>query len=174
METINSKIIRSESSKAALLFGLISGGYILITCLLANTSVGGIINYILQIGKIVGCILLMKYCMTKLKSSYEGVEKKELIKYGILIALFSAIITAIVSYCTYKYIFPDIITTAMDSIYASLQSGLDSNSLAIMQSMEQNMPSIQMIGQLVYCFLYGWILSLILAPRVAPNDIFKN
>ena len=174
METINSKIIRSEPSNAALLFGLISGGYILISCLIANTSIGGIISSILQIGKIVGCILLMKYCMTKLKSSYEGVEKRELVKYGTLIALFSAIITAVVSYCAYEYIFPDIITTAMDSLYASLQSNLDSNSLALMQSMEQNMPSIQMVGQLVYCFLYGWILSLILAPRIAPNNIFEN
>lgn len=173
METINSKIIRSESSKAALLFGLISGGYILISCLIANTSIGSILSSILQIGKIVGCILLMKYCMTKLKSSYEGVEKRELVKYGTLIALFSAIITAIVSYCAYEYIFPDIITTAMDSIYSSLPD-LDSNTLALMQNMEQNMPSIQMVGQLVYCFLYGWGLSLILAPRIAPNDIFKD
>ena len=102
METINKKIISSEAGRAALLFGLISGGFILVNFLLADIKFGNVISSVLNVAKIVGCILLMKYFMVKLKGSYEGVGRKQLVRYGTLIALFSAIITAIVAYCAYQ------------------------------------------------------------------------
>lgn len=175
METINKKIISSEAGRAALLFGLISGGFILVNFLLAGIKFGNVISSVLNVAKIVGCILLMKYFMVKLKGSYEGVGRKQLVRYGTLIALFSAIITAIVAYCAYQYIFPETVTTMMDELFEQMGSMLDSNSRNALLAVEGNMASLQMVSMLIYCFLYGWILSLILAPRIAwDNTPFED
>lgn len=175
METINKKIISSEAGRTALLFGLISGGFILVNFLLAEIKFGNVISSVLNVAKIIGCILLMKHFMVKLKGSYEGVGRKQLVRYGTLIALFSAIITAIVAYCAYQYIFPETVTAMMDGLFEQMGSMLDSNSRNALLAVEGNMASIQMASMLFYCFLYGWILSLILAPRIAgDNTPFDN
>ena len=63
----------------------------------------------------------------------------------------------------------------MDKLHAQMGSMLDSNSRNALLAVEGNMASLQMVSMLIYCFLYGWILSLILAPRIAwDNTPFED
>lgn len=177
METINNKIISNEASRTALWFGLISGGFVLLSLPLSatgKTAVNILVN-ILSLAKLVGCIWLMRYMMQKLKSSYEGVGKRELVRYGTRIALFSAIITAAVTYVSYQYLFQGAVTTIFDNMYISLQqSGLDANTAELLNILESKYATYSTLGTLLWCFVYGWILSRILAPRIAPDSIFED
>lgn len=170
METIDKKIISNEASRSAIPFGVISGGYIILSQVLKIQAV----LYILDLAKFVGLILLMKYCMQNLCCRYEGVDSRSLKRYGTLIALFSAIITAVVTYVTYQHIFPDAVTAMWDEVYAQMGSSLDENSRIALQWAEANFAPVVTISQFVWCLFYGWILSLILAPRIAPSDPFKE
>lgn len=175
MEQINKNILTAEAGKAAVYFGLISGGFIIINFLCTGWGAfGSILTSLLSIGKIVGCIWLMVYMMKRLKANYEGVHKRELVSYGTLIALFSAIITAVVTYISYKYLFADSITAIMDELYVQLRSMMSADMVSRMVEMESSMAVYSMMGNLIWCFLYGWILSLIAAPRIAPENIFED
>ncbi len=170
METIDKKIISNEASRSAILFGVISGGYIILSQVLKIQA----ILYILDLAKFVGLILLMKYCMQSLCNRYEGVDSRSLKRYGTFIALFSAIITAVVAYVTYQHIFPDAVTAMWDEVYAQMGASLDENSRIALQWAEANFAPVVTISQFVWCLFYGWILSLIMAPRIAPSDPFKE
>ena len=178
MEKIDNKIISSDAARVALIFGAISGGYIFISGalgLIKAPVLTGIISVVLWIAKFVGCIVLMRFFMKRLQSSYEGVTRGSLISYGSLIALFSAIITALCSYISVQFVFPGQISQAFDMVFQQYSSMLDSNSMAALEQMESKMGVMSMTGNLFWCLLYGWILSMILAGSVAgKKDIFDD
>ena len=178
MEKIDNKIISSDAARVALIFGAISGGYIFISGALGHIEsqvLSGIISIVLWLAKFIGCIVLMKFFMKRLHSSYEGVTRGSLISYGTLIALFSAIITALCSYISVQFVFPDQMSQAFDMVFQQYSSMLDSNSMAMLEQMEGKMGIMSMTTNLFWCFLYGWILSMILAGSVAgKKDIFDD
>ena len=178
MEKIDNKIISSEAARVALIFGAISGGYIFVSGALGhmNSAVASnLISIVLWVAKFVGCIVLMRFFMKRLQSSYEGVTRGSLISFGSYIALFSAIITAACSYISVQYVFPEQISQAFDMMFQQYSSMLDSNSMAALEQMEGKMGIITMSSQLIWCFLYGWILSSILANNLAgKKDIFDD
>ena len=178
MEKISGKIISSEAAVAALFFGLISGGYIFLNNLLAGLEsqiLVSVLGIVVWLAKFVGCILLMRFFMKKLQASYEGVGRNQLLGYGTLIALFSAIITAACSYIAVQYVFPDITKTAFDTMYQTMGSMLDSNSVSMIEKMETHYASISLWANLIWCFVYGWLLSVILSSTLAgKKNIFDD
>ncbi len=171
METIDKKIISNEAARSAIVFGLVSGAYIILSQVLMNAQ---IILYILELAKFIGLILLMRYCMRSLQNRYEGVNTRSLRRYGTLIALFSAIITAVFAYVAYQHLFPDTVKTMFDEVYTQMGATLDENSRIALQWAEANFATVVTISQFIWCLFYGWVLSLILAPRIAPSDPFKE
>ena len=64
---------------------------------------------------------------------------------------------------------------AFDMVFQQYSSMLDSNSMAMLEQMEGKMGIMSMTTNLFWCFLYGWILSMILAGSVAgKKDIFDD
>ena len=178
MEKIDSKILSSEAARVALIFGAISGGYIFLNSALAlagSALLVNILSIIIWAGKLVGCILLMRFFMKRLMGSYEGVTRKNLLSYGTLIALFSAIITAACSYIAVQYVFPGQTKEVFDSVLQASNGMLDSNSLAMVEQMEGSFGTISLVSNLIWCFLYGWILSAIMSGSLAgKKDIFDD
>ena len=178
MEKIDSKIISSEAAKTALVFGAISGGYIFISQLLAQAEsqlLVSAVSGILWLGKLVGCILLMLFFMKKLRGSYEGVSRQNLLAYGTQIALFSAIITAACSYIAVQYVFPGQTKDIFDTVLQTYSGMMDSNSLAQLDKMEGNFGVISLVSNLIWCFVYGWILSSIMSSSlVRKKNIFDD
>lgn len=170
METMDKKILRNEAARSAVLFGAVSGAYIILSMVLDARAV----LYILDLAKLVGLIMLMKHCMQSLQNRYEGVDTRSLRRYGTLIALYSAIITAAAAYVSYQHLFPDAVKAMWDEIYMQMGSSLDANTRAGLQWTEANFAPVVTISQFIWCLLYGWILSSILAPRVSPSDPFKQ
>ncbi len=172
METINKRLINSEATGAALLFGLISGGYDLLSPLLPKlpSALGNILSIVLWAAKLVGCIALMNYFMKRLRSRYEDVDRSSLLHYGTLIALYSAIITAVCSYVSTQYIYPNMISDSLQM----LESYVDSNTRTALSEVEGRFPIISLVSNLIWCFLYGWALSGILSARIASADMFAG
>lgn len=172
MDKIDKKTISSEAARVALVFGLISGGYVLVDPLLSGIGIPFIassLSIILWAGKLCGCIYLMRYFMLKLSSAYDGVGRRELVRFGTLVALFSAIITAVCCYVSTEYLFAEQYTAAFDTLWQQMGSSLDSNTRASLQSMESNLPRISTMSNFIWCFVYGWILSVILAGNVSSR-----
>ena len=71
----------------------------------------------------------------------------------------------------------DAIVTMEPEIEAALKiygSSLDSNSLNALDTVESIMPQVMFFSNLVYCFLYGTVLSAVLSRNIPPRDPFAR
>ena len=61
---------------------------------------------------------------------------------------------------------------SFNAVTAQMAGKLDSNSLQMMDSIKENMPTITFFSQLIYCFTFGLILSLIVSRGIPPRNPF--
>lgn len=174
MEKLERGTLLNKASIAGAVFGLISGSYIFITNAMASAQVGGILASLLWIAKFGGCIYLMIFFMKKLVNEFDDVQNSDTLKFGVLTALFSAIITAAASYIASEYVFPDLLNKQIDLVYQMYGEMLDSNSMSVLDRMTENYSTISFFSQLIWCFIYGTILSVIISGKVPTPDPFKD
>lgn len=173
METIDNKILLSEAASASLIFAAVSGAYVFLGPVLSNTAAAWVYQ-LFALAKLVGLIWLMRFLMGKMRKNYD-IGRVQIRRYGTWIALLSAILTAACSYICIEYAFPDFYKETLDEVWKTMGSMMDDNSRGVIEYYENNLAMISMASNLIWCFLYGWVLSCILAPRVAPaNNIFDD
>ena len=119
-------------------------------------------------------IVHKKTFMQKLVANYEDVTNRDTFKYGVFIALFSAILFSAMSSINMLYISPDVINESTDIVLEQYSEILDSNSMSAMESMASNMGTISFISNLIYCFLFGTVVSAILSKKIPEVDEFKD
>lgn len=167
MENIDSKIIRSEAGTAGLVLGTVSGAYCFISygCL-GFLSEHMLVNWLLWGAKTFACIYLLAYFIKTIGTHYKGVDVPQARSFGTLVALFSAIITAFCQYAALEWCFPDVFKTTIDAALSSMGGMMDSNSLASIDEALPKLPAFSMGLTLVWCFLFGWIVSSIAAANI--------
>lgn len=177
-ESISSRLIWGEASKSALAFaavticcGLIKRG---IAAWDPGTFVTALLGAILWAGEFFGCIWLMMFFMRKLVRDFDGVMNTDTNRYGRRIALLSAIVIASVNFLILYFTPDEELQKTIDEALAAYASMLDSNSMSVMEDMMQNLPVITFFSNLIYCFLYGTLLSAILSRGIPQPDPFAN
>lgn len=163
--------------RAASLFGIILAAVSTADLLLESpiSKIGGkagmVVNFIVNLAKIVLCIYLMKRFMVRFRDENEGVTTYDLKRMGNFTALLSSLIFAAVTmmYFTWN---PEIIGEAFNAMIEEKAEVLDANALNALDKMQDSMPQVLFIVQFVYCFLWGWVLTSILAPIVVGENPF--
>lgn len=181
-EKISGSIIWNEGSKAALALGAVPVLYTCITTLIAGMGTDNValtlgstvMTFILWAAKLVICILLMRRSMRSLVKNYEGVDNAATNKFGLVMAFLSAVIVAAFSLANISIISPDTYKSVIDTAMQSYAPMMDANSLAAMDGILNNLPTIAFFSQLIYCFLFGAILSAILSRNIPPRDPFEG
>ena len=182
MVTISGKAIWNEATKAGLMFGLVSVAYNYISIYLGSlvgssfllnffASVG---VWLLRVAKIVGLILLMRACMTRLTRNYSEVTNGDTFLLGIAISALSAIIVAGFTLLDCTVLLPTHYQDVMNQVMAELQPSLDANLRSAMEDVLSNYSGIMFWSTLFYCILYGVILSRILSRRIPAQDPFAD
>ncbi|MBQ2331455.1 MAG: DUF4199 domain-containing protein [Bacteroidales bacterium] len=182
METISGKAIWNEATKAGLMFGLVSVAYNYISIYLGSlvgssfllnffASVG---VWLLRVAKIVGLILLMRACMTRLTRNYSEVTNGDTFLLGIAISALSAIIVAGFTLLDCTVLLPTHYQDVMNQVMAELQPSMDANLRSAMEDVLSNFSGIMFWSTLFYCILYGVILSRILSRRIPAQDPFAD
>ena len=168
--------ILNKAGVAGLMFGAISGSYLMLS--LAVTGVEStwpsLLLSLLWFAKLVGCIWLMDYLMRKMVASNPGVGNSDTFKFGVATAFFSALITAALSYVSTEFLFTSAVATSMDQLYQIYGRILDSNTMSMFDSIVENYSVISFFSQLVWCFIYGLVLSSILSRRIPAPDPFRD
>lgn len=177
-EPISGRIIWNAAAKTGLVFAAVTIGCNLlkrgIIALELSTFVAGALNAILWAGELVGCIYLMILFMRKLVKDYDGVQNEDTNRYGRRIALLSAILIASANYLILTFTPEAKLQEEIDAALAAYGSMLDSNTLSMMEEMMQNLPIITFFSNLIYCFLYGTVLSAILSRSIPARDPFAT
>ena len=172
------------AGKAGLVLGAVSSVYMLVSQLLADAAsttgtafLLSLVSLLLWAAKFVGCILLMKFFMKKYASASATVKvtNNDTFKFGMGVALLSAIVYSAFYFAYVSFIAPDTFDTAMNMMYEQYSSMMTSDAMDAMESI--NLERASFFFNLIYCFIFGTILSAILSrniPSRNPFDQFYN
>lgn len=176
MEDIDRSTLVNRAAIAGAVLGLVSGSYIFLNFLLNNISgvAGGLVSSLLWIVKFVVCIYLMMFFMKKLASGYSGVGNGETFRFGLLVAAFSALITAALSYIATEFVFAQTVGDSLNALMKMFSESLDSNSMTVMEGMMSNYSVWSFFSSLIWCFVYGAALSFILSRNIPSRNPFEG
>lgn len=142
------------------------------------TSIGGIAGSLLSsaiwVARIIACIYLFKGILTRFAGGFTGITKVNLVGYGLKVALFSALIVSGFAVVEMLFIKPDTYAEAISQMREAYSSVMDSNSMAAMEKMFPKFPAIMFTTSMVYCFIWGWVLTAIFSGRIMPDDPFSD
>ena len=172
---LDNKAIWNEAAVSGMLFGAVS-----IACLMGKegTAMSGN-TFLTSLGSIVlwaveffGCILLMKKRMTLLKDKYYNVQINDSYKFGRRVALLSGLLVASANALIILKMPQETMDTMMGTLSSQMQ--LSSSDMDKVGGVLDKLPLWTFLFQWVYCFLYGTVLSAIMARYVFVRGLFDG
>ena len=169
----------SASWNSAALAGLVMGAATIILdympmlpALLGWSGIfSGMLSWMLKIAKIIACIYLFRVLMLRffnsVQTDYAGLQR-----YGLKVALFSSIVVAGFSILQILVINPEMMTQTIQAVQSTYQNMMDANTMTAMEKIISKLPVITFFSSLIYCYLWGWILSTTFARRLFPVNQF--
>ena len=176
MEQIQ-KNLWNSAAKSGLALGLVSSVYLFVNqwvALMDTPVISGLLSFVLWAVKFGGCIWLMMFFMKKFASENPQADNSTTFRLGMATALLSALVFSAISFANVAFISPELFTEQMDTAIQQMAPMLDSNTLSQVEKTMQNLPQITFISNLIYCFLYGLILSFILSRNIPSRDPFAG
>lgn len=175
---INRKDFWNEAGKAGLILGAISSVYMFITHLLPSTEHTGflysILTFILWGAKFAGCIWIMKIMMKRFALSNPTASNSDTFRFGMLSSLLSAFVFATISFVNVAYISADLYAAQQEALMQTYAQFFDSNMMAEMEKWTGRMPQLTFFSNLIYCTLFGVVLSFILSRNIPSKDPFAD
>ena len=176
-EKLRRGILWNRAAAAGVALGAVSSAYLFITQYLSGLGtsiwISGL-NLVLWGVKLLLCVWLMMHFMKRLTADYEDADNAATFRFGMITALCSALIFSAVTLANVLVINPDLIHQQIEAALKIYGSSLDSNSLNALDTVESIMPQVMFFSNLVYCFLYGTVLSAILSRSIPPQDPFAR
>lgn len=169
--------IWESAGKAGLVLGGISILYMFISMLLVKFAADGgflvgLLRFLFWAAKLGGCIYLMHFFMQRFAAANPEADHSRVFTFGMLAAFLSALLYAGVSLAYTSFFAPDMYADA----FAALEDNpmMDSNTLAALDEMAPKMPVFAFFANLIYCFLFGTVVSAIFARKIAPERPFSE
>lgn len=171
-----------HAAKAGLALGGASIVYLAVTALLGLVKGGGddvsvagnillsLVNFILWLAKFLGCIYLMRFFLQKFASSEPEAGRTRVFRFGSLVGLLSAVVYSAANLAYSTLIAPDMYDSLMD-IYRSMPQFTD-EMLSTAEQIVAKMPTTMFFTNIIYCWLYGTVLSAILSRKICPDNPF--
>ena len=170
----------NDAGKAGLVLGGVSAAYFAVELLGSGlqpgmgTALFAAGKFVLWIVKFVGCILLMKFFMKKFAAANPEATSNDCFRMGAATALLSALLYSALYLGYVGFINPDMLSDAIHTTMEQMSSMLDSNSRQLMEDMIPKLPAMVFFTNLIYCTLYGTLLSAILSRRIPSRNPFEG
>ena len=176
-ETVSGKALWNDASKTGLVLGGLCILYNLVVSWLvpaegAGSLVTGLffaLRTLLWIAKFAGCLFLMRFFLLRICLRYDGVTSRTVYGYGVRIALLSALVYSAYLLADAILLSPETVDALFDAVSSAMGSYMDANTQAAMDLMKQNYPQYIFFGNLIYCFLFGVVLSRLYARELPPH-----
>lgn len=163
---------------AGLALGLVSAAYMFINNALSTSDMsGGLATLIVMLAwmaKFAGCIILMKYFMKKFSASHPEATNKDTFKMGVKTSLLSALLFSAIQFADMVYISADTYKQQFETAMQTLGPQMDANTLKFMKDYFEMMPEFSFFGNLIYCFLFGTVVSSIISRNIPSKDPFAD
>lgn len=171
-------IIWESAGKAGLVLGGVSIVYMLCTMLTGKLAENGpvvllsLLNGVLWIAKFVACIYLMRLFMLRFSKADPSADNARVFRFGMLTALFSALLYSAFYLAYVSFIAPDTFEQALGMLEDN--PFLDSNSMAAIEEMMPRLPTISFFVNLVWCWLFGTVLAAIFSRSIPSTNPFTD
>lgn len=172
------KELWDSAGKAGLALGLVSTAYMAVSQLLAkgtdSTGMALLVtlcSLVLWVAKFWGCIQLMKVFM-KGYARRSGGDNSDTFRFGVATALLSALIYSAAYLAFVTIINPDVFTESLEAAQASYGNLLTADALAELDNI--NFGALTFFTNLIYCFLFGTVLSSILSRNIPSRNPFDD
>ena len=169
--------IWSEASVPGLVLGAVSIAYLLLNSLMTGLAGTGMLafligtlTFIVWAGKFVLCIWLFGFFQKKFATTHSITERKQIFRYGMVVAGLSALLYSVFSLAYMLYINPEALNASFDLAMQQYSTMLDPATLESMENLRSDMPVATFIANLLWCFLFGTILSAIFSAKLAPGS----
>lgn len=166
------------AAKAGLALGAVSSAYLFINQFIGTAGlpafVTTLVNGIFWVAKFGGCIWLMAFFMKKFAQENPQADNSTTMKFGTASALLSALVYAAVTFANVSFISADLFAEQFDIVMQQMAPMMDSNTMDAVDGMMEMMPEITFFSNLIYCFIYGALLSVILSRNIPSKDPFAN
>lgn len=176
--------IWNEAAVPGLVLGLVSIAYMvvnLLTSRLAGTGgmafLIGLLGFVLWAAKIAACILLLRHFLLAFSRRNPSADNRKVFQFGMVVALYSALLYSGFYLVYVLYIDPDTIAASMEAAMSAYSSMMTSDMRAAMENMQADMPAIGFFSNLIWCWLFGTVLSAIFSrtiPGPIRDDPFKD
>ena len=177
-QNVIQKNMWNTASKAGLVLGLISTAYMFITKWTGQADIPAfvsmIITGVLWCAKFGGCIWVMMFFMKMFVAKNPTATNINTRRLGIITAFLSALVYAAFCFADIAYISADFYAEQIDQVMQAAAPMMDSNSLKEIDKMSENLPQLTFFSNLIYCFIYGSILSGILSRNIPSRDPFAS
>lgn len=172
------KNLWSIAGSEGLKLGIVSATYMFATLLLEKTGMPAFVNslltFVLWGAKFAACIWLMRNAMIKFAGLDNSITNRETFRLGMATALLSSFVFSMISFVNVAFISADMFTEQIDAMMQQMAPMMDSNTLAQTEKMLDNMSSITFFSNLIYCSIYGILLSGILSRMIPSKDPFAG
>ena len=164
---------------AGLALGAISAAYMFAEQVIAGnleqpSMLKQLIAYALWGIKFVGCIMVMKFFMKKFASENKEADNRMTFRMGMAAAFLSALLFSAVSFANMAYFSTDYFEMVYETLYQQMQPMMDSNTASVFSQVVDIAPQLSFFYNLVYCFLFGTVLSAVLSRNIPSRDPFAD
>ena len=174
---LDSKTLWNEAGRVGFVFGGFSSLCLVLkegAALTGSTFLVMAAAIILWAVEFFGCILLMKKYMLDLRDKYDGVTMVDAYRFGRRVALLSGLILAAVDALIIMKMPQETVTSVMGELSAAMPTSLGSVSEDDLGRLVDKLPLYTFIGQWLYCFLYGSLLSAIMSRYIFTQGPFPG
>ena len=177
-QNVIQKNMWNSAAKAGLFLGLVSTAYLFITQSLGQVEIPGFLNsiitFVLWSAKFAGCIWIMRYFMKKFAAENSQVTNSGTFRLGMIMAVLSALVYSAFAFANIAFISPELFESHMEAVMQQMAPMMDSNTQSMMDTYLENLPQVTFLSNLMYCFIYGMILSFILSRNIPSKDPFAD
>lgn len=161
----------NESGKSGLILAAVAVAYFVLTFLLGKTNLSGFassaLSLVLWAIKFWLCIhLLVKFLRTE--AGRNGKDRSRTFRFGMMVSLCSALVYAAAYLFFVIFIAPDTFSTIFDTMAQT--SSFTSEQMDQMANMESSMPAISFFVNLIWCWLFGTIVSAIASGNICGSS----
>ena len=177
-QNVIQKNMWNTAGKAGLYLGLASTAYLFITQFMTQVEMPALVNsiltFVLWAAKFAGCIWIMKFFMKKFATENDSVNNSGIFRLGLMMAILSAVVYSAFTFANVAFISPELFEEQMDMVMQQMGSMMDSNTQSLFETYMENLAQITFISNLIYCFIFGTVLSFILSRNIPSKDPFAD
>ena len=167
-----------EAGKGGLILAGGAIAYFLIVTMVGKAGNAGfavkLLSFLLWAGKFALCIWLMVRLL-RAEATRNGADRSRTFRLGMAVAFLSALVYAGFYMFYVSIIDPEYFKETFDSFAVAFSSQLPSDQMDAFMNMESSMPTMGFVGNLIWCFVIGTIISSITASKLCgTKDPFED